>query len=147
MYNMCITYIYVYVVVVVVVVVDVAVAVIVVVLVVVVAVVVVLVVDIVVVVAADAVVVGLVVCSAIVHGVIAHRLEMNTHPNNQKQTKCTKTKQVDLIPPPPFFKVGVDNLEVNWRNIFHCNAPPLSDSRSPTLKEGGGGQGISRNKK
>jgi len=75
------------------VVVDVAVAVIVVVLVVVVAVVVVLVVDIVVVVAADAVVVGLVVCSAIVHGVIAHHPQINTHPNNQKQTKCTKTRQ------------------------------------------------------
>jgi len=82
------------------VVVDVAVAVIVVVLVVVVAVVVVLVVDIVVVVAADAGVVGLVVCSAIVHGVIAHRPQMNTHTNNQKQTKCTKTRQVteDILP-------------------------------------------------
>ena len=80
--------------------VDVAV-VIVAVLVVVVAAVVVLVVDIVViVVAADAVVVGLVVCSAIVHGVIAHHPQMNTHPNNQKQTKCTKTRQVteDILP-------------------------------------------------
>ena len=73
-------------------VVDVAVVVIVVVL--VVAVVVVLVVDIVVFVVADvAVVVGLVVCSAIVHGVIAHHPQINTHPNNQKQTKCTKTRQ------------------------------------------------------
>ena len=71
---------------------------------VVVAVVVVLVVDIVVVVVAVvAVVVGLVVlvvCAAVVPGVIAHHPQVNTHPNNQKQTKCTKTRQVteDILP-------------------------------------------------
>jgi len=84
------------------VVVDVAVVVIVVVPVVVVAVVVVLVLDIVVVVAAVAVVgfVVLVVCAAVVHGVIAHHPQINTHPNNQKQTKCKKTRRVteDILP-------------------------------------------------
>ena len=90
-------------------VVDVAVVVIVVVLVVVVvvvAVVVVLVVDIVVVVvvvAAVAVVVCLVVlvvCGAVVHGVIAHHPQINTHPNNQKQNKCKKNRRVteDILP-------------------------------------------------
>ena len=55
------------------------------------------------VVAAVAVVVGLVVlvvCAAVVHGVIAHHPQINTHPNNQKQNKCKKNRRVteDILP-------------------------------------------------